>query len=101
MSDPPARWLNAEAAARYICVRVDALRRFVRAGKLPEPSRHLGPRSPRYDREAIDAAFEGRQAAIKVEQTTAEIVQRIHAAADAKAARKAERARSRAPKDRT
>lgn len=98
MSDPPARWLNAEAAARYICVRVEALRRLVRAGKLPEPSRHLGPRTPRYDREAIDAAFEGRQPAVNVDQMTAEIVQRIYAKADAKAVRTAERTRSRAPK---
>lgn len=59
MSNPLPRWLNPADTARYIGVRMDALPRLVRAGKLPEPSRHLGPRSPRYDREAIDDAFAG------------------------------------------
>lgn len=59
MSDD--RWLKPEAAAAHIGVRVDQLPRLVRAGKIPAPSRHLGPRCARYDREALDAAFEARK----------------------------------------
>ena len=53
------RWLPPESAADYIGVRVDELPRLLRSGKLPEPSRHLGPRKPRYDRLALDALFGG------------------------------------------
>jgi hypothetical protein len=53
------RWLDPEAAATYIGVRVDELRRLRKAGKLPEPSLALGPRTPRYDRYELDALFGG------------------------------------------
>jgi predicted DNA-binding transcriptional regulator AlpA len=56
------RWLDAQATARYTGVRIDYLHRFVRAGKLPKPSYHLGPRSPRWDKEELDAAFTGGRA---------------------------------------
>jgi hypothetical protein len=52
-----ARWLSAEQAAAYVSRRVDELPRLVRRGLLPEPSYHFGPRSPRWDREALDALF--------------------------------------------
>ncbi len=51
------RWLSPEAAAAYLDVRVDALPRLVRAGRVPAPDYALGPRSPRYDREALDSAM--------------------------------------------
>lgn len=53
------RWLKPEDAARHIGRNRDELRRLVRAGKIPAPSYHFGPRSPRYDREAIDAMIIG------------------------------------------
>jgi hypothetical protein len=53
------RWLDPEGAARYLSVRVDELPRLRKQGKLPEPSRFLGPRKPRYDRLALDALFTG------------------------------------------
>lgn len=60
MSEPPApRWLNAEATARYLSVRVDALPRLVKAGRIPAPSYQLGKRMPRWDRLQLDAAFDG------------------------------------------
>lgn len=37
----------------------DHLPRLLRGGKLPEPSYHLGPRSPRWWSAAIDEAFGG------------------------------------------
>jgi hypothetical protein len=51
------RWLNAEQTACYISVRIDALRRLVKAGKIPAPDYTLGSKSPRWDRCALDAAF--------------------------------------------
>ena len=51
------RWLSPKLAADYLDVRVDALPRLVRAGRVPAPDYSLGPRSPRYDREALDKAM--------------------------------------------
>lgn len=51
------RWLAPESAAEYLDVRIDALPRLVRQGRVPEPDYRLGPRSPRYDREALDKAM--------------------------------------------
>jgi hypothetical protein len=59
MPDPEPRWLDPEAAARYFSVRPDALPRLVRDGRIPAPSYWLGERSPRWDRLALDAAFDG------------------------------------------
>ncbi len=60
MAEEAARWLDREALAAYISVRVDEVRKLLRAGRLPTPSHHLGPKSPRWDRAAVDACFEGR-----------------------------------------
>jgi len=57
------RWLNPADAAAYIGRHRDELKRLVRAGKIPPPSYHFGPRSPRYDRLALDALFTGTKAA--------------------------------------
>lgn len=54
------RWLSPESAAEYLDVRVDALPRLVRAGRVPAPDYSLGPRSSRYDREALDKAMGGK-----------------------------------------
>ena len=61
-----SRWLDPEATARYISVRVDALPRLVRQGRIPQPDYTLGPRSPRWDRLALDAQFEGGSASTNV-----------------------------------
>ena len=38
----PPQWLDREALAAYISVRVDQVQRLQRSGKLPEPSLHWG-----------------------------------------------------------
>jgi hypothetical protein len=53
------RWLDREATARYLSLRVDELPRMLRAGKLPQPSYHFGPKSPRWDREELDTLLGG------------------------------------------
>ncbi len=37
---------------------------MVKTGRIPEPSYHLGPRRPRWDRFALDAAMTGSLASI-------------------------------------
>lgn len=59
MPDALPRWLDREACAAYISARVDELPRMMKRGKLPAPSYHLGPKSPRWDRQALDAMFSG------------------------------------------
>lgn len=68
----PARWLDREACARYICVRVDELPRLQKRGLLPAPSLHLGPRCPRWDRQALDARFDPSAASRGRRMTLAE-----------------------------
>lgn len=55
MSDLPPRWLDPDDAARYLGLRTDAFLRRVKARTLPNPSLHLGARTPRWDREALDS----------------------------------------------
>ena len=45
-TDP--RWLDAQAAARHLCLREDAFTRKVRAGVIPAGSYALGERTPRW-----------------------------------------------------
>lgn len=55
MSETLERWLDRDAVARRICTQPYRLPRLVAEGRLPQPSLHLGPRSPRWDIHAIDA----------------------------------------------
>lgn len=71
------RWLDAEGAAAYISVRVDELARLRRAGKLPPPSCHLGPRKPRYDRLALDALFAGGTASTDIDSAVQAVIDGI------------------------
>lgn len=61
MSAAP-RWLDAAAAADYLSMREPAFQKAVKAGTVPKPSRHLGPRTPRWDRLALDAVMSGNTA---------------------------------------
>lgn len=53
MSEP--RWLDADAAARHLCLRLDAFTRKVRTGIIPEPNLTLGSRTPRWWSADLDA----------------------------------------------
>lgn len=77
MVDP--RWLDAEAAAHYLRIGVDGFRRRVREGRIPPPSRALGPRDPRWDRAALDAAMGGGTASLDPEQAAQAIAEEIAA----------------------
>lgn len=53
MTDTP-RWMDAEAAARHLGLRLTTFLARVKAKTLPAPSLALGPRSARWDRDALD-----------------------------------------------
>jgi hypothetical protein len=57
VTDP--RWLDLTAAAAYLSLRPDIFARKVKAGIIPAPSTHLGGRTPRWDRGALDATMGG------------------------------------------
>jgi predicted DNA-binding transcriptional regulator AlpA len=59
MTEPLPRWLSVEAAARYVSMRETVFLRAVASKKLPKPSYAMGKRTPRWDREAIDAKIAG------------------------------------------
>lgn len=71
------RWLDAASTADYINARVADLPRYVKQGRIPEPSYELGPRQPRWDRLALDRRFEGQAASADPEQVMAAVAQRI------------------------
>lgn len=53
------RWLSPASAADYLDVRADYLPRLVKQGRIPAPDYTLGPRTPRYDRLALDKVMGG------------------------------------------
>ncbi len=77
MGESTARWLDRQAAAAYIHVKESSLSRLVKAGRIPAPSRHLGPKQPRWDRLALDAAFQGGIASTDPNQVFEAIAQKI------------------------
>lgn len=59
MGEAPAhRWMNAEHAARYLDIHLDAFRRKVAGGVLPKPSYSLGSRTPRWWSGALDVVMD-------------------------------------------
>ena len=72
------RWLDVAGVAVHLSCGKAAVWRLARAGKLPNPTRHLGPRSPRWDRDAIDAMIVGRAADDDAEAIIARAIDTIH-----------------------
>jgi hypothetical protein len=54
-----ARWMDAEAAARYLCIRADAFLRRVASGVIPPGAQGLGERTARWWSADLDAAVRG------------------------------------------
>ena len=75
------RWLSPDATGAYIGVRVERLRPLVRAGRIPAPSYHLGPTQPRWDRLALDAAFEGKERQLDAQAVAQRVADDIRQAA--------------------
>lgn len=76
MSDPA--WLDRKAlAARYSLSSKRAVARLERLGKLPAPSYHLGPNSPRWRTLEVEALLLGKPMPRSADQVTVDLVQRI------------------------
>ena len=75
--DDDKRWLKRADVAIYIGVHPERISQYVKDGKLPLPSLNLGPQTPRWDRFAIDALFEGNKARPNDYVTTEELVSGI------------------------
>ncbi|MGI4793644.1 MAG: hypothetical protein ACRYG8_06060 [Janthinobacterium lividum] len=52
-----SRWLSPTIAAAYLTTTAGGLRALTKLGKIPPPNYQLGPRRPRWDRLALDAAM--------------------------------------------
>jgi predicted DNA-binding transcriptional regulator AlpA len=52
------RWLDASSAASYVSMTESAFRRRVSQGIFPKPAMAAGTQSPRWDRFALDSAFD-------------------------------------------
>lgn len=54
MDDALPRWLDRQGLADYLSVKYHSIARLQREGKIPQPTYHLGPRLPRWDRYQVD-----------------------------------------------
>lgn len=54
----PDRWLDADAAAKHLSIRLDGFRRKVADGTIPRPSYALGERTPRWRTSWLDAVMD-------------------------------------------
>jgi predicted DNA-binding transcriptional regulator AlpA len=83
-----ARWLSAKSLAEYLGIPCDRVRRLRRAGKIPEPSYHLGERSARWLSSDIEGVMRGASERAIMEKIVAEAIQRIRAEGEAKQKRR-------------
>lgn len=77
MSD--ARWLDPEAAAKYLCLRLDAFSRKVRAGVIPAATYSLGERTPRWWSADLDAVMRPDTASTNPRMAVQALVEKIQA----------------------
>lgn len=87
MTDP--RWLDSDAAARYLCLRVDAFNRRVRSGVIPEPSYSLGDNTARWWSADLDALMRADTASTNTQTAVDALVEEIRAKGQIRAHRTA------------
>lgn len=98
MTETTARWLDVDAACKYVSMRESIFLRAVEAGKLPKPTYALGARTPRWDRHEIDARIEGQKHTQTVREAVDGVVAEIKAkGATRRAAQEARRNNQRIP----
>jgi hypothetical protein len=79
ISNHHARWLSPKMLGCYLGRDPKTLLKLVRAGKLPKPTYQLGPKSPRYDRLAVDAMLTGQTEHSDAEDIANRAIQRMRA----------------------
>ena len=72
-----SRWLSPKALGRYVGRDPKTLRGLVRAGKLPKPTYQLGPKSPRFDRVAVDAMLTSQREHTDAEDIAGRAIRRM------------------------
>lgn len=77
MSEP--RWMDADAAARHLCLRLDAFIRKVRTGIIPEPSYSLGERTARWWSADLDSVMRTDTASTNPRIAVQALVEKIQA----------------------
>lgn len=77
VSDP--RWMDADAASRHLCLRLDAFNRKVRTGMIPAPSYSLGERTPRWWSLDLDAVMRSDTASTNPRTAVQALVEKIAA----------------------
>src|ERR1700746_1393518 len=89
-----ARWLDADAAARYLCIRVDAFLRRVASGVIPPGHTGLGDRTRRWWSADLDAVVRGGPDIDSTNPRLAvqALVEKTHAEGEAKRVARAARA---------
>ncbi|WP_406586437.1 helix-turn-helix transcriptional regulator [Asaia lannensis] len=87
-----SRWLDPPALARHLSTTTNMIPRYVQQGKIPRPSLHLGPRSPRWDVHEVDAVML-KAGGIVTSETTSYMVQRACEEIERDAARRKDRAK--------
>ena len=84
-----ARWMDAEAAARHLCLRLDAFNRKVRMKVIPEGSYSLGERTPRWWSSDLDAVMRPDTASTDPRMAVQALVEKIQAQGQRRARRQA------------
>lgn len=87
VTDP--RWLDAPAAAAYLCLRVDAFTRKMRSGMVPPPSYSLGERTPRWWSADLDALMRADTASTNTQLAVEALAEEIRAKAQSRPRRQA------------
>ena len=88
------RWLSPKALGHYLGRDPKTLTGLARAGKLPKPTYQLGPKSPRYDRVAVDAMLTGQREDADAEDIANRAIQRMRAEYENRPARARRRNRT-------
>jgi hypothetical protein len=72
-------WFTAGAAAEHLCISKVAFVRRVRDGLLPAPSYALGPKTPRWAQDELDAVMGGDASSADPSIAVAALAQAIKA----------------------
>lgn len=83
-----SRWLDSDAAAHYLCLRVDAFNRRVRSGVIPEPSYSLGDNTARWWSADLDAVMRSDTASTNIQIAVEARAEEIRAKAQNRARRR-------------
>jgi hypothetical protein len=83
------QWLDADSAARYLSLRLDAFNRKVRAGVIPAANYSLGERTPRWLASDLDTMMRPDTGSTDPRTAVQALVEKIQAQGQSRARRQA------------